>query len=610
MSLRTSGEYQQPPPPRRNLQIFAFDPLLGRTSRNRITVSVPYEPLLPGPVSDRIAVIDYDGPSKRYYQPIDLDETNVAMTSGLSPSESDPRFHQQMVYAVARCVLENFDVALGRRLRFRKGRPLRIFPHAMAMANAFYEPRLTALLFGYFRTSLDNPAAGIPGQAVFTCLSHDIVAHETTHALVDRLRPLYIHATNSDVAAFHEGFSDIVAIFQHFSFPGILRDTIQESRAALHESGPMVELAREFGYATGQGTALRTAVRAPDPRLYVTEFEAHDRGSILVSAVFSAFFTVYQRRIKDLVRLATGGSGQLPPGDLPIDLVNRVAGEAARTAQAILTMCIRAFEYLPPVDIRFGDYLRALVTADFELNPEDEFGLRAAIIESFHARGIYPPNVASLAEHAVLLENFNLPPLPLGEMQAEFYGWLKDFSRNTAAASRYAADSTRFGESDEEREGDDRDLGDLIIGVLKKYAVENSAALGLAPENDRRIAVRGFHPSIRVAKDGQLLVELVAQFTQKGREADDEGGVPRLAGVTIVASADGRIRYVARKPLPHPSLDDETNRVASERLNRQVAFVASCDARDARLALGDAKYRSHRIAMRTNFGVLHGGRSR
>lgn len=134
----------------------------------------------------------------------------------------------------------------------------------------------------------------------------------------------------------------------------------------------MIELAREFGYATGEGTALRTATDKPDPRLYTAEFEAHDRGSILVSAVFDALFTVYQRRIKDLVRIATGGSGQLPPGDLHPDLVNRVAGDASRTAQSVLTMCIRAFEYLPPVDVTFDDYLRALVTADYELNPEDE----------------------------------------------------------------------------------------------------------------------------------------------------------------------------------------------------------------------------------------------
>ena len=43
------------------------------------------------------------------------------MTQGLEPLEHDPQFHQQMVYAVASKVLENFDRALGRRLRFRGG---------------------------------------------------------------------------------------------------------------------------------------------------------------------------------------------------------------------------------------------------------------------------------------------------------------------------------------------------------------------------------------------------------------------------------------------------------------------------------------------------------
>ena len=58
---------------------------------------------------------------------------------------------------------------------------------------------------------------------VFTCLSHDIVAHETTHALLDGLHPRYQEPTNPDVLAFHEAFADIVAMFQHFTLPEVLR---------------------------------------------------------------------------------------------------------------------------------------------------------------------------------------------------------------------------------------------------------------------------------------------------------------------------------------------------------------------------------------------------
>ena len=34
-------------------------------------------------------------------------------------------------------------------------------------------------------------------------------------------------------------------------------------------------------------------------------------------------------------------------------------------------MCIRAFQYLPPVDVTFGDFLRSAVTADRDLFPAD-----------------------------------------------------------------------------------------------------------------------------------------------------------------------------------------------------------------------------------------------
>jgi len=191
--------------------------------------------------------------------------------------------------------------------------------------------------------------------------------------------------------------------------------------------------------AVWPGRALRSAVDtqrrtndpavppARSPNLYQTVFEPHERGSILVAAVFDGFFNTYQARIQDLVRIATGGTGRLPEGDMHPDLVQRIANEASATAQSVLNMCIRAFEYLPPVDITFGDYLRALVTADYELNPGDVYGLRANMIEAFRSRGIYPENVRSLAEESLLWENApsvpdsvdpqkqrpKLPPLPV-----------------------------------------------------------------------------------------------------------------------------------------------------------------------------------------------------
>ena len=77
-------------PSRRRLQVFAFDPMLGRTAGNRVTLTVPNEALLPGPLGARVRVIDFDGAQRVIYEPVNLDDPALLMNDGLSPSESDP----------------------------------------------------------------------------------------------------------------------------------------------------------------------------------------------------------------------------------------------------------------------------------------------------------------------------------------------------------------------------------------------------------------------------------------------------------------------------------------------------------------------------------------
>ena len=113
----TSGEI--PWPDVRPLNVYAFDPSVGRFVGNYMTASVRYEELKPGPVGERFAVIDYDGTSKTFYTPVDLDDPKLLVAGGLAPSETDPRFHQQMVYAVASETLQRFESALGRRIHWR-----------------------------------------------------------------------------------------------------------------------------------------------------------------------------------------------------------------------------------------------------------------------------------------------------------------------------------------------------------------------------------------------------------------------------------------------------------------------------------------------------------
>jgi hypothetical protein len=425
------NEIIPPLPVARRLRILAFDPSLATrldtSVLNEITVEIPWEPLQPGPIGEYLEVVDVDPASGAFYQPVDLNHHYLLAQDGWAPSESNPQFHQQMVYAVAMNTIRHFERALGRvalwadrRIKLPDGnyarqfvRRLRLYPHALRDRNAYYSPAKKAVLFGYFPVTARD-ADNTPGTVVHTCLSHDIVAHEVTHALLDGVHPRFNEPTNPDVLAFHEAFADIVALFQHFAYPGVLESQITHTRGDLHKEHLLSQLAQQFGKATGRGGALRNALwekneqtqkmepRKPNPRALDGVFEAHERGGILVAAVFRAFLLMYRSRTADLYRIATQGTGNLPEGDIHPDLTRRLAAEAASCAERVLQMCIRAIDYCPPVDITFGDFLRGIVTADVDYSPADKSGYRIVFIESFREWGIYPRGTRSMGLDALV----------------------------------------------------------------------------------------------------------------------------------------------------------------------------------------------------------------
>jgi hypothetical protein len=97
------------------------------------------------------------------------------------------------------------------------------------------------------------------------------------------------------------------------------------------------------------------------------------------------------------VRIATNGTGIVPQGEIHPDLVARLAKEASKVASHVLNICIRALDYCPPVDLTYGDYLRALITADKELVANDDYHYRISFINAFRKRGIFPEGLPNLS---------------------------------------------------------------------------------------------------------------------------------------------------------------------------------------------------------------------
>lgn len=563
-----------PLPPHRALRVYAFDPLvatrLETVDINEAVINVPWEEgLKEGPVGEYFEVVDVDPPSDCAYAPVDLNHPSVLARQGLTPTEGNPQFHQQMAYAVAMKTVERFEMALGRRAQWaqrlgtvngefgsRFVRRLRIYPHALRERNAFYSPSRMALLFGYFNATASDVGGNLPGGLIFTCLSHDIIAHETTHALLDGLHPRYKEPSSLDMLAFHEAFADIVALFQHFTLPEALRSEIAKRRGDLSLAELLGGLAGQFGEGIGNRGALRSFIAKrneesgrwepikPSQTDYANSTEAHDRGAVLVAAVFDAFLQIYRRKTEDLFRLASQGTGILPEGRIPHDLVERLAGEAAKIAGRVLNICIRALDYCPPVDLTFGEYLRALITADRDLVPYDPHGYRIAFISAFRARGIFPAGVTNLSVDGLAWQK---PDVQIDALA----GVLK----NVPFVWEYDAD--RYAAYEASQRNAEALYKALVRGPTDAYTF---AQLGLVKLDRRKVilldGVKGYmspiemhsiRPVRRVGPDDQILDDIIIEMTQRWKP-HDASGMSFRGGCTIVCDRrTGLIRYVVRK---------------------------------------------------------------
>lgn len=512
----------------RKLTIVAQDPSVRIKGKIlRATIDVPAEEIGPGPRGYRVDVVDYDSSTMTLYKPIEYPRLNGKGNGDPFAEASDkelltnPNFHAQNVYAIVMKTLSRFEFALGRRVSWGfYGHQLKVAPHAFADANAFYSERDQALMFGYFPST--------SGRMVYSCLSHDVIAHETTHAILDGLRERYSDPSSPEQAAFHEGFADIVALLSVFAVPGVVAAVIDLSNDERKENiiaqkdltverlrqSALMGLADEMGQelANVRGQALRRSAEMPPSKSYMNdpEFkEPHRRGEILVAATMNAFLTVWSNRLKSL--------GQIRPGYLDR---GRVVEEGASIASYLLTMMIRAIDYAPPVDLEFCDYLSAVLTSDHEINPDDsKYRFREILRTTFEAYDINPASKGTAEEPGA----WDPPESDLNFERMHF-------------------------------ESMQRDPDEVF-----RFVWENRKALKL--NEDAYSRVLSVRPCLRIGPDGFALRETVAEYLQQIKLSASElkslkvkvpEGMPRDLEVTLYGGGAlifdeyGRLKFHVR----------------------------------------------------------------
>ena len=289
--------------------------------------------------------------------------------------------------------------------------------------------------------------------------------------------------------------------------------------------------------------------------------------------MFDAYFTVYGRRTFDLFRIFRAGGGSIDKSDLPAPLANRLAMEASRTAEEFFGICARALDYCPPVDITFGDFLRAILTAHLDFCPDDAEHVRDAFMQAFRLRGIVAEGATSFSEDALF--------------------WPKVSRGRLRVPGLIFGDPNGLTKEEKDHNGD----------VLRAYAADNAELLGF---DDRAgaIAAPSFHPMFHTGTDGKVYVTMVVELVQTMRipfGSGISGTFPLRNGVTLLIAQDPpehderpapRVRFVIPK-LYTPEREERVRNfyVAS---GRATAAAAQAGADE------DARFR-------LNFALLHAG---
>ena len=321
-------------------------------------------PLLAGPIGERMAVFDYNVDRDVVFPPA------TPRSDGSFPDYDlgDLRFHQLNAYAIAARATELVELELGRPLRWGfEGSRLLIVPHAGTLENAFYSAESHSLQFYSFMGSSRRR------RAYHTALAHDIVAHETGHAILDAVRPRYYEPFEGETSALHEAVGDLCAVFAALS-----HDVIQRRVAgSLDRLNLLSEIAEGFEDAGARGWgSLRSLVDAT-PSDWKDTIEPHDLSLKLSSTIYLALRKLHQALMRQ-------GETQLT---------------ALRTARTVVQrMVVRALDFLPPADGTIAEYAEALLAADRAVHPTDDCGYRAVVHEVLARRGLVSRREVALDE--------------------------------------------------------------------------------------------------------------------------------------------------------------------------------------------------------------------
>lgn len=373
-----------------------------------------------GPATDRVAVVDLDTVSGALYPPARYLPPGRGRALGHydlpdPPDVSSRQFNQVSAFATVMKTVRLFEErdALGRPVRWAfPARQLIVLPRAGPGENAVYSRERGRLEFYYFRSRID------PREIVHTSLARDIVAHETAHAILDGIAPHLWTALTPQARGLHEAIADLTALLVSIRSNRLRSAVLRRNGGSIAHSSQFSAVGEEFGAARGTG-ALRDLKN--DLRLSQVPAGDHYRlGEVLSGALYEVLVKMHKERMA--ARAAATHS-----------TLYSASGYALWTAADHLKrMALRALDYLPPGEVSFADYGRAVLAADLASHPDDPQE-REWIADEFVRREIVPDRAALLPDADLLAATRALGAVDLDALVAD----------DAAAAAFCASDAGR-----------------------------------------------------------------------------------------------------------------------------------------------------------------------
>jgi hypothetical protein len=346
------------------------------------------EPLLDGPVSRRVAVVDLDPQTGLVAPGARLERKAKQKYARFATKGDRQALIQVSVFTTVMRVLKLFESkeALGRPLSWAfPGEQLLVVPRAGEWANAFYDRESRSLQFFFFTPAADMAKPAKDRRVIYTALSPDIVAHEAGHAVLDAIAPDLYDAITPQALAMHEAIADLVAVFFTFEIHDLRLHVLKQAKGDLAAAREFGWIAEEFGteLAENGDQYLRSLLSETHINAerkdgdYLKSDEPHDLSVVLSACVFRTLILEHRRERAEIAK------------EEGIEEFS-ASGKALYTAgQKVRRILFRGLDYLPPGDASFADLGRAMVAADVAAYPEAKYAtIRNDLCDEMVRRGI------------------------------------------------------------------------------------------------------------------------------------------------------------------------------------------------------------------------------